>query len=60
MIARPSGENISIHNSGNNNPGGPFILKTSTNDFVPNKNSVNPYSGKSSKIKNSDINEESK
>ena len=60
MIARPSGENISIHNSGNNNPGGPFILRTSTNDFVPNKNSVNPYSGKSSKIKNSDVNEESK
>ena len=60
MIARPSGENISIHNSGNNNPGGPFILRTSTNDFVPNKNSVNPYSGKSSKIKNSDMNGESK
>ena len=60
MIARPSGENTSIHNSGNNNPGGPFILKTSTNDFIPNKTSLNPYSGRTSKVKNSGMNEESK
>ena len=51
-VSRPSIKNISGDNSGSKLAAGPFLLKTSTDDYKPPVNSVNPFSNRPSKISN--------
>ena len=51
-VSRPSIKNISGNNSGSKLAAGPFLLKTSTDDYKPPVNSVNPFSNRPSKISN--------
>ena len=51
-VSRPSIKNISGNNSGSKLAEGPYLLKTSTDDYKPPVNSVNPFSNRPSKISN--------
>ena len=51
-VSRPSIKNISGNNSGSKLAEGNYLLKTSTDDYKPPVNSVNPFSNRPSKISN--------